>query len=134
MRKGQSALEFLAYISILSIVFAGLHGLALSKQSDALEYRNDRKADRIGDFVSFQVEMALVQGDGYSRVFSLPDSLAGASYNVSVVNGTSIVEWRDKESFRPSRYRGQNISIRVSDSSNVFRVKNTGEVDVVEAD
>lgn len=129
--KGQSSLEFLAYVSLLALVLAGLHSMILSKRVAAGEYSNNLKADRIADYVSFQVEMALVQGEGYSRTFSVPESLAGSKYNVSLVNGTAIVAWHNRTSMRPSRYEGDLLRIRTGDS-NVFKAVNTGEVRLVE--
>lgn len=130
--SGQSALEFLAMVSLSALILAALYGVMVSKQSQTLEYQNSRTAGRIAEYVSFQVEMALVQGDGYSRVFSLPENIAGQEYNVSVFNGTSQLSWGDSSAIRPSRYMGDEVRISTS-GTNTFRVvNNEGEVKLVE--
>ncbi|MDY6774123.1 MAG: hypothetical protein SVS85_02885, partial [Candidatus Nanohaloarchaea archaeon] len=100
--------------------------------SAVYEYQNTRAAEKVAEYVSFQVEMALVQGDGYSRVFSLPDRIGGRVYTVTLLNGTTRVEWGNQTAYQTNRYQGDRIQI-VAGDSNVFMVVNDGgEVKLVE--
>lgn len=132
MRKGQSSMEFLALVSLSALMLAGFHSAMVAKQSGVYEYQNTRAAEKVAEYVSFQVELALVQGEGYSRVFSLPDRIGGQPYTVTLLNGTTMVEWGNQTAFQANRYRGDSIEIRTGDT-NVFRVVNDGgEVTLVE--
>lgn len=131
--KGQSSLEFLAFISISAIVLAGMYGVMASKQEDAYEYSQQRNAQKIAEKTSFQVEMGLIQGSGYSRAFSLPSEIGGSPYNVSIVNESVLVEWRDQNTRRSSLYASDEINITTK-NTNIFKVLNKeGDITVEEA-
>jgi hypothetical protein len=125
-------MEFLALVSLSTLILAGLYGVMAFKQSQALDYQNQKEAEKIAEYVSFQVEMALVQGDGYSRVFSVPERIGGSVYTVELINGSAYLKWGNKSTIQPSRYHGPELNLTAGDS-HVFRVINkNGEVDLVE--
>lgn len=129
---GQSSMEFLAFVSLSALLLAGLHSVMVSKQAEALDYENRRTAEKVAEYVSFQLEMALVQGEGYSRVFSIPDRIAGEPYRVELYNSTTRLVWSNESVIQPSRYAGAQLNITTEDT-NVFRVVNRdGEVTIVE--
>lgn len=128
--KGQSSIEFLTLISLSTLVLAGLYGVMVSKQGRANDFNNRQTADLVAEKVSFQVEMALVQGDGYSRVFNVPEEIGGRSYNITVSAGSTIVEWGGKSHIRPALYEQREINITTRDT-NVFRIINSGEEVVI---
>ena len=121
--KGQSSMEFLSMVSISMILLAGLTTVMAAKQQDTADYRATNNAELVAEKVSFQVEMALVQGEGYSRVFTLPGSIAGENYTVELGNGGSDVRWGEDSLYRLSRYQGEDMSISVNGENRVFRVK-----------
>jgi hypothetical protein len=121
--KGQSSLEFLAYVALSSLLLATLYGVMMERQADAADYQVQRSAEDVLGQVSFEVEMALVQGDNYSRVFTLPERVAGKPYEVRVSSGAAILEYGDESVINPSRYQGDEISLQTQDT-NVFRVVN----------
>ncbi len=132
MSKGQSAMEFLALVSMSSIMLAALYGVTASKKVDAANYQNSRTAERTVEYVSFQVEMAMVQGDGYSRVFSVPERIGGQKYEIKLTDGSSYLEWGNESIIRTVRYFGDDLNMSVDDS-NTFKVMNQeGEVSIVE--
>lgn len=132
MSKGQSAMEFLALVSMSSLMLAALYGVVASKQVDAVNYQNSRTAERVVEHVSFQVEMAMVQGDGYSRVFSVPEKIGGYDYEVKLTDGSSYLGWGNESVIRTVRYSGNGINMTVN-NTNTFKVTNReGEVSVVE--
>jgi len=121
--KGQSSLEFLSFVALSSLMLAILYGVVMDQQREAVQYQVDRNSERILEKVSFEVEMALVQGDGYSRVFSVPESVAGYGYEVKLFDGRAVLEYDDEKVIGSSRYRGDEISINTTET-NVFRVIN----------
>lgn len=122
--KGQSSLEFLSMVSLTMLILAALTGLMTAKQQDTINYQAERNADFIASKTSFQIEMALVQGEGYSRTFSLPGGIKGSNYTVEVGGGGVDVEWQDSSIYEISRFQGEEIEINVDRESNIFRVEN----------
>lgn len=121
--KGQSSMEFMMMISLSMIILAALTTVMAAKQQDTMNFQSEKNAEFIAEKTSFQVEMALVQGDGYSRVFSLPGTVSGENYTVEVGQGGVTVDWGDGSIYRLSRYQGDRLSISASSDSRVFRVK-----------
>lgn len=119
--KGQSSMEFLAMVSMSLLVLSVLYGVMASKQADTFEDRFDRNAEAVANDVSFQTEMALVQGEGYSRVFNLPGGIGGDSYTVSFQNGLVVLESEDNRVVRSTRYP-EELSFEVNESQRVFKV------------
>ncbi len=124
--KGQSSMEFLAMISMSMIILAVLYGVMTSKQIDTFEQRAETNAETVATEIGFNVEMALVQGEGYSRVLALPSAIAGENYSVNMTNRRVILEYGDHTISEPTRYPEQ-IYFEVNDSSNEFKVENRGE-------
>jgi len=129
-RKGQSSLEFLSMVALSALMLAILHGVMVEKQSAVVKYENTRNAEIVARQTAFQVEMALVQGEGYSRVFSVPEKMAGADYTIEVRDGGSAIEWRNNTAIVSSRYEGDPLYLNSSES-NTYRVVNDGDVSLV---
>ncbi len=109
-------------ISLLMIVLAGLYGVLTSKQFDTYEEQSSITAQQAAETIGFELEMALVQGEGYSRVFNLPSNIGGSSYNLTSTGGTIVVEYRDEQVISSTRYQ-DSISLQVDDSQSIFEVK-----------
>lgn len=130
--KGQSSLEFLAYVALSSLILAILLGVTTERQADVVDYQIQQKTEEVLGQVTFEVEMALVQGDNYSRIFTLPERIGGKSYQVRVMDGAAVLEYGEETTMRSSRYRGDEISLQTQDT-NVFRVVNDeGDISVRE--
>lgn len=130
--KGQSSMEFLAMVSMSLLILAALYTVMADRQVDTVENRIESNAEAVANDISFQVEMALVQGEGYSRVFSVPGSIEGDGYNVTFTQGNILLEWQDRRIIRSTRYQ-RDLSMAVNDSNRVLNVKhNESGVFVVE--
>lgn len=116
-------MEFLAYISLTMFILAALYTVMTVKQQDTFDRQTQEAAEMVAEKASFQVEMALVQGEGYSRVFSLPRNIGGENYTLSLKEGNTILKYDDRSMVRPTRYRGDLIQVKVDDDTGVFRVK-----------
>lgn len=129
--KGQAAVEFFLLFSISMAALAVLFGAIDRKQSAVFERQNHEIASQVAENVGFQAEMALVQGEGYSREFYLPRTIAGASYNVTVSNKTVYVGWRDNYVVRPTLYAYKPLNLSTG-STNQFKIVHDEEVRFVE--
>lgn len=130
--KGQSSMEFLAMVSMSLLILAALYTVMADRQVDTVENRIESNAEAVANDISFQVEMALVQGEGYSRVFSVPGTIEGDGYNVTLTSGNILLEWQDRRIIRSTRYQ-RDLSFNVNESQRVFNVKhNESGVFVVE--
>jgi len=122
--KGQSSIEFLAFVSMSMFMLAVLYTVMADKQTETFQQRSQDNAKAIAEKVSFNLEMALVQGEGYSRVFSLPESISGNKYTILIDGGTTRISWESENIIGSTRYTGGKLNFTVEDGSNVFRVKN----------
>ncbi|MFB6208500.1 MAG: hypothetical protein ABEJ69_04055 [Candidatus Nanohaloarchaea archaeon] len=127
MSKGQVAIEFMTLVGFSMLLLAIMMGFVAKKQSQAVQYHNYQNARDIAENVAFQAEMALVQGEGYSRKFFLPTALAGKNYNVTVRNNTVYLAWGEEFVTEPTLYRGRTLELK-SEGTNSFRVFNNGSV------
>jgi|GEM_PF-710337 hypothetical protein len=122
--KGQSSIEFLAFVSMSMFMLAVLYTVMADKQTETFQQRSQDNAKAIAEKVSFNLEMALVQGQGYSRVISLPESISGNKYSMLIEGGTTRISWSSENILGSTRFTGEKINFTVEDGSNVFRVKN----------
>ena len=109
-------------ISMIMIVLAALYGTLTSKQFETYEEQSSIDARQAAENTGFELEMALVQGEGYSRVFNLPADIGGSSYNVTATNGNIIVEYREEQVISSTRYSDE-LFLEVNSSQNIFEVK-----------
>lgn len=121
--KGQSSLEFLAYVSMSMLILAVLYAVIADKQADTLEMQQRENVESISDKFSFNLEMALVQGEGYSREFSLRSGISGQTYTIETVPGNVNITWPGGSELYPTRYEGRKIELDINDSK-TLKVKN----------
>jgi len=119
--KGQTSMEFFLLFGVSMTILAILFGAIEQKQSGVFERQNNEIGVQVAENVGFQAEMALVQGEGYSRDFYLPRRIAGTTYNVTVRNKTVYVGWRENYVIRPTLYSGDALNI-TTESTNQFKV------------
>lgn len=92
----QVSVEFIAFVTILSIFlfFTIYHSSNLYSQLNSARILKD--AQEISDQVASEINLALKVGDGYSRVFSLPNKISNSlDYEIKVENYRVIVSWKD---------------------------------------
>ena len=130
--KGQSAMEFLSMVSMSALILALLYGLVATKQADLNQYKRIDNAEHATEQLSYEIEMALVQGEGYSRVFYLDEKIGGRYYNISVGHTNVLLETEAFSYNRNTLYRGEWINVSTKES-NIFRVYNNGSVVVENA-
>ncbi len=98
-RKGQISVEFFALNGFLLIVFLALLIVIQQRGSQITQENSLSAAQQLADVVVREVRYAYVAGDGYTRDFSLPRTIAGAPYALELIQGpdasTISVRYRD---------------------------------------
>lgn len=96
-RKAQSAIEFMIMISVVMIMFATLYAVFSGKRARAFRRETRLQAGAIADRISYEFDLALVQGNGFSKNFQLPLEIGTQDYNVTLLEGDRgtfiFVEW-----------------------------------------
>lgn len=128
--KGQSSIEFLSLVSMSALLLAAMYGLIAAKQNQLATNEEIQASESVAEKASFQVEMALIQGEGYSRVFNVREQIRGSYYNLTIGDGEAIVRYDEEIVVEPARYQGSDITLS-SRSSTVYRVVNNGSIHVV---
>lgn len=118
--RGQSSIEFMSMMALTLLLFAGFYGYFVSQQNAAFDTRQQRIAADVASRVGFQLDLALIQGDGFQRRFTLPGTVSGAPYNVSIANGTVLVAYERSDVIAPTAAR--NVTGTVMNGTN--RVRN----------
>ncbi|MDY6766380.1 MAG: hypothetical protein SVW77_03355 [Candidatus Nanohaloarchaea archaeon] len=91
--KGQSSLEFLTMFILVLLVFSAFISLFAEWQTAAVEADRERIAATIADRVGFELDRALVAGNGFSRTIELPEEIRGRNYTMQVMNGTVLLDY-----------------------------------------
>ncbi|MFB6166851.1 MAG: hypothetical protein ABEJ62_01155 [Candidatus Nanohaloarchaea archaeon] len=95
--KGQSSLEFIAMLSFMMLAFSGFYTFFVNQQIAAVQNQRAVYAEAVADKAAFELDLALAQGDGFSRNFTLPESLGGADYNITVRGEIVLLEWGERQ-------------------------------------
>lgn len=117
--KGQSGIEFMTMMALSLLLFTAFFGYFVIQQNAAFDTRQQRVAATLADRVGFQLDLALVQGDGFSREFTLPETIRGAPYNVSLLDGTVLVEYEGSDVLADTAAR--NVTGNVTNGTNLVR-------------
>lgn len=80
---------------LVLVVFAGFVSFFTERQTDTIETERTRIALAVADTVGFELDLALSQGEGFSRTFQLREDIGGEPYNVTVANGTIKLTYGD---------------------------------------
>lgn len=117
--KGQSGIEFMAMMALSLLLFTAFFGYFVTQQNAAFDIRQQRVAANVADRVGFQLDLALVQGDGFQREFTLPETVRGSPYDVSLLNGTVLVTYEGSDVLAATAAR--NVTGTVTNGTNLVR-------------
>jgi hypothetical protein len=81
-RRGQSAIEFLALVGFMLVVFIVLMGLITSKTIEIGKEKDKLTGEDIVTKVQKEVQLATRVADGYLRSFTLPDNAGAKPYTI----------------------------------------------------
>lgn len=117
--KGQSGVEFMAMMALSLLLFTAFFSFFVTQQNAAFDVRQHRIAANMADRIGFQLDIALIQGDGFERRFRMPETIKGAAYTVSILNGTVIVEYEGSDVLAPTAAR--DVTGTVTNGTNLVR-------------
>ena len=95
--KGQISIEFLIYftLTLLILTFFLIKNETVNEELSNLKM--DVEANDLIEKISFEIDSAVIAGDGYERKFFLDDSIGGFStYSVEVMNYSVLLDWGDR--------------------------------------
>lgn len=78
---------------LVLLVFSAFISLFAEWQTAAVEADRERIAATIADRVGFELDRALVAGNGFSRTIELPEEIRGRNYTMQVMNGTVLLDY-----------------------------------------
>ncbi len=86
MKKGQAANETAIVIGIMLLFTIAFFAVISDKFVAAADSRSKALADDVADVIKSELDLAASAQDGYSRMFTLPDSLDGSEYSLLLYN------------------------------------------------
>ncbi|MBI1936430.1 hypothetical protein HYS31_08415 [Candidatus Woesearchaeota archaeon] len=89
--KSQSSVEFAVLASFMLFVVVGFFAIASYKISESKDESNMKVSESIANLVYTEVEIAKSVNDGYTRTFSLPQSVNGIDYSISLVGNREVI-------------------------------------------
>jgi len=105
-------MEFIVLASFMLLVILGFFAITSSKILESKEEGNRKIAADIAEFAYREVETAKSVNDGYTRAFSMPQTINGVNYSIKITdNKELIVEYLGYEHVRflPSNVTGTII-------------------------
>jgi len=99
--KGQSAMEFLVLISILIIVFIAFYAIVFQRIQDTNNKKDVLLGEDMASKVQREILLAAKVSDGYSREFTLPDTIEGMDYNILISGKELTVKTPNTEIVKP---------------------------------
>ncbi len=102
MWKAQVSVEFLSVIMFLTMAMSVFY---VAFQGKSVQYLNEKardEADFLTEYVATALNAALLAGDGFEKNITLPQSIAGMKYNITVKGGMVMVSYDDNYQFSPT--------------------------------
>lgn len=109
-------------LSFVMLAFTGFYALFAQQQVQVMEEQRATFAEAVADKVAFELDLALSEGPGFARNFTLPGRIGTVPYAVNVSTRTVVVRWRDRRAV--ARTAATSIDGNVTPGDN--RVENVG--------
>lgn len=94
--RGQAGLEMMAFVAFILLAFSVAYLSLTSKTISAIESKANEDARHISDRVASEINTAVAEGNGYSKMFRLPDRIQSSNYTIFVERGAVFVDWQDR--------------------------------------
>lgn len=124
--KAQVSIEFFTYFSLTALALAIMVSSVADRQAEVSEFKESSLASNIGEKIAFEIQQAKRAGTNYTRNITLPDSILGDSYNVSLKQNIIIVKWEKSQVTTSSTVKVQNQQLENFQSTT--QVLNNGSV------
>lgn len=89
--KGQSGIELLMLVSYSLLVFSAVYLVILQSNFSAIKEKRNMESMKISEWIGYEIDIATSIGDGYSKNFTLPDTIVGGTYSVLITDNLVIV-------------------------------------------
>ena len=122
-RKSQSAVEFISLATFMLLVIVGFFAITSSKILESKEEGNREIAADIADFAYREIDIAKSVNDGYTRVFSMPQTVNGVNYSIKITDNRELVV--DYLGYEHVRFLPSNVTGAIVKGSNKIS-KNNG--------
>ncbi|MBD3155026.1 MAG: hypothetical protein GF368_00035 [Candidatus Aenigmarchaeota archaeon] len=130
--KAQSSIEFFILSGTMLLFMIVIIYVNSNSQLRLFQLRNTLEAKRLVDRIENEISVAIEQGDGYERVFNVPQKLGRLTdYNIMIHQDGSIeVNWKGNNYLRklPSTEITNGLSSSFEISKGYNRVENEGQV------
>lgn len=105
-------MEFISLASIMLVVTVGFFAITSSKILESQDQGNSKIAEDIANFAYREIEIAKSTQDGYTRLFTMPETVNGVLYTINITdNRELIVTYLDYEYIR---FLAANVTGNVS--------------------
>jgi hypothetical protein len=95
--NAQVSVEFMIYVVILLAILVFAAGIAINTGNDILNERIGADAKRVASSLATEINVAVEVGDGYTRMISIPETLAESiNYTISLGMHRVVISWSDK--------------------------------------
>ena len=90
-RRGQSSFEFLAIMGVLFLVVMGAFGFVQNRMYSVVKEKNDETMEGVANIIRSEFSLAASINGDYYRKFSLPQTVDGLNYTISLKGGSDVV-------------------------------------------
>jgi uncharacterized protein (UPF0333 family) len=128
--RAQISMEFLVVFSIMIVLFMMLFSVAGDLSRDMDLKKEKLAAMDVVDSLALYINLVHQAGNGASLNVSLASTIGGASYNLSAMNRSVLVFWKD--SVYSSPILASSVNLSVSNYTDFF-IRNINGVVVLES-
>ena len=90
----QASLEFFVLVSLLIIILTGVMYFSSSYYYQFNQFQIYSEASKISQSIANEINLALKAGDGYSRIFYIPERILNAiDFEINVTSYRVYVYW-----------------------------------------
>lgn len=92
--KSQVSIEFLVYFSLLVLIGLFFAFNYLSRGEELSNLKMESEASNLLQSLKFEIDSAVISGDGYERRFYVPESISGyTNFSIQIANYTLFLDW-----------------------------------------
>ncbi|MBD3155264.1 MAG: hypothetical protein GF368_01250 [Candidatus Aenigmarchaeota archaeon] len=123
--KAQVSVEFLVYFGFLLLVSSLFLANHLSNSQKLSNLKMEVESQEIADKVSFEINSAVIAGNGYERNFYLEEKIGGFSnYTVEIGDYYVLIDWDGRSKI--SKASTKSINGTIEKGWNLIRNINGG--------
>jgi len=90
----QASLEFFVLVSLLIIILTGVMYFSSSYYYQFNQLQIYSEANKISESIANEINLALKAGDGYSRIFYIPEKISNAiDFEINVTSYRVYIYW-----------------------------------------